>query len=129
MIDSSADDFQRIVDSPNVRQQAGADLVQPGCSSQSIVDAVGAKQVWLDSSTKLLLSLVEELAPKIGKTVHMKTKRKMWQVIKRELAEKGYIFSEGQIESKYRGLERQFKKTKLHNTQTGRNRKICAFER
>lgn len=53
----------------------------------------------------------------------------MWEVITQKLAEAGYAFSELQVQGKYRSLERQYKRTKLNNSKTGRNRQICPYER
>lgn len=89
----------------------------------------GFKQVWLEAPTKLLLSLLEDLRPQVGKTVKLKNKKKMWEVITQKLAEAGYAFSELQVQGKYRSLERQYKRTKLNNSKTGRNRQICPYER
>ncbi|XP_017491419.1 PREDICTED: uncharacterized protein LOC108379576 [Rhagoletis zephyria] len=61
-------------------------------------------------STKLMLSLLQELQPKVRKSVQVKNKTKMWKIIEERMAFEGYNFSSVQIENKFRGLEGQFKK-------------------
>lgn len=92
-------------------------------------DQCSQKQTWLEAPTKLLLSLLEELRPKVRKTVALKTKSKMWDTIRDKLAANGYNFTSTQIENKYRTLERQYKKTNLHNKKTGRNKETCQYQR
>lgn len=87
------------------------------------------KQVWLEAPTKLLLSIMAELQPKVGKTASVKNKKKMWNVIAERMCLEGYNYSTTQIENKFRTLERQFKKTNLHNKQTGRNRQTCPYQK
>ncbi|XP_017482110.1 PREDICTED: myc protein-like [Rhagoletis zephyria] len=88
----------------------------------------GPKMIWLEAPTKLMLSLLQELQPKVGKSVQVKDKTKMWKIIEERMAFEGYNFSSVQIENKFRGLERQFKKTMLHNRRTGSNRETCPYQ-
>lgn len=53
----------------------------------------------------------------------------MWDIIGVKITAAGYNFSAAQIENKYRGLERSYKRTKSHNKKTGRNKETCAFEK
>lgn len=76
-----------------------------------------------------MLSLIDDLRPKVGKSASVKTKSKMYKIISEKMIEEGYNFTSLQIENKFRGLERQYKKMVLHNKQTGRNRITCPYER
>ncbi|XP_017481258.1 PREDICTED: uncharacterized protein LOC108370437 [Rhagoletis zephyria] len=87
------------------------------------------KQAWVEAPVKLMLTLIEELRHKVGKSASVKNKTKMWKVITERMAEQGYIFTTAQIENKFRTMERNFKKTNLHNKQTGRNRLTCPYQK
>lgn len=97
--------------------------------SGTTIEDFSSKVVWLEAPTKMLLSLMEELAPRVGKSLQLKNKNKMWKLISEKLTAEGYPFSPSQVQTKFRTLERQYKKIKLHNTKTGRDRQNCSFER
>ncbi|XP_017470164.1 PREDICTED: trihelix transcription factor GTL1-like [Rhagoletis zephyria] len=86
------------------------------------------EQVWLEAPTKLMLSLLEELRPKVGKSAQVRNKCKMWKIIEEQMRKEGYSFSAIQIENKFRGMERQYKKTVLNNRQSGRSKQTCPFK-
>lgn len=43
------------------------------------------KQTWLDAPIKMMLSMLEDLMPKVGKSVQFKNKKKVWQAISSNL--------------------------------------------
>ncbi|XP_017486080.1 PREDICTED: uncharacterized protein LOC108374612 [Rhagoletis zephyria] len=86
------------------------------------------KQAWVEAPVKLMLALIEELRPKVGKSASVKNKTKIWKIITERMAAEGYNFSTAQIENKFRTMERNFKRTNLHNKQTGRNRQTCPYQ-
>ncbi|XP_073827809.1 uncharacterized protein [Musca autumnalis] len=86
------------------------------------------KQTWLEAPTKLMLSLLENMLPKVGKSVHLKNKKKLWEAIAETLNVNGYTFSPEQVQSKFRTMERRYKKVKLNNSLTGRNKLTCPYE-
>lgn len=85
-----------------------------------------AKANMVGSTHKAPIIFIRRVATKVGKTVALKTKSKMWDTIRDKLAAKGYNFTLTQIESY---LERQYKKTNLHNKKTGRNKETCQYQR
>lgn len=87
------------------------------------------KTIWLDASTKLLISLVKEMRPKVGKSLHLKNKRQMWVAIAAKLCANGHNFNASQVEARYFTLERQYKRAQLNNKKTGRSRQACPFQR
>lgn len=58
---AGTEEYNEIIFSPNNDSEMGAQ-----------------KPIWLDASTKLLISLVKEMRPKVGKSQHLKNKRQMW---------------------------------------------------
>ncbi|XP_075162788.1 uncharacterized protein LOC142235421 [Haematobia irritans] len=90
--------------------------------------ATSGRQMWFEAPTKLLLAKLEELLPNVGKTFYLKSKRRLWQVIAEHLEQHGYQFTPDQVEIKFRALERQFKKVKLNNSLTGRNKQQCPYQ-
>lgn len=89
----------------------------------------GAKQaLWLEASTKFLLTKVKELRPKVGKTASLRNKKQMWAKIAEELQERGHNFNSVQVEAKFFNLERQYRRMQFYNSKTGRNRS-CTFRR
>ncbi|XP_073827787.1 uncharacterized protein [Musca autumnalis] len=86
------------------------------------------KQTWLEAPIRLMLTLLEDLMPKVGKSAYLKNEKKLWQIISENLEQNGYLFSPEQVEGKFRAMERQYKKCKLNNSQTGRNRLSCPYE-
>ncbi|XP_037825591.1 zinc finger protein with KRAB and SCAN domains 2-like [Lucilia sericata] len=92
------------------------------------MENLSEKQMWLDAPTKLLISNLVELQPKVGKSAALKNKKKLWDLISEELKSNGYMFTPIQVETKFRSLERQYKKTKLNNKLTGRSKMTCPYE-
>uniref|UniRef100_A0A1I8N6B0 Myb/SANT-like DNA-binding domain-containing protein n=1 Tax=Musca domestica TaxID=7370 RepID=A0A1I8N6B0_MUSDO len=86
------------------------------------------KLTWLEAPVKLMLSLLEDLMPQVGKTANLKNKKKMFAVISEHLNQTGYCFTPDQVHTKFRSLERRFKKMKLNISLTGRNKVTCPFE-
>ncbi|KAI8125900.1 hypothetical protein CVS40_3905 [Lucilia cuprina] len=94
------------------------------------MENLSERQMWLDAPIKLLISnLLVELQPKVGKSAALKNKKKLWDLISEELKSNGYMFTPIQVETKFRSLERQYKKTKLNNKLTGRSKMTCPYER
>lgn len=89
---------------------------------------IDEKAVWTDDGTKLLISMVNEYRPLVGKSMLLKTKRKMWEKISKEFEQNGYGISSTQAENKFKSLERGYKKKICHNSKTGRDRAKCQFE-
>ncbi|XP_067636686.1 uncharacterized protein [Eurosta solidaginis] len=121
------DDFvrhQRTPDSDMVDENSEMLYHAAGCSSETPMKKV----VWLDAPTKFLISKVEELQPKVGKTAKIKSKRHMWTQISHELKKTGYPFTWVQVEAKFFALERRYKKVQYNNSKTGRNRQICPYQ-
>ncbi|XP_073835304.1 uncharacterized protein isoform X2 [Musca autumnalis] len=75
-----------------------------------------------------MLSLLEENMHKVGKSAFLKNKRKLYQYISERLGDAGYTFTADQVETKFRGMERRYKNTKLNNSLTGRNKLTCPYE-
>lgn len=114
-----------VVDCEQGTQETSAETETPCCST----DAAVKKNLWLESSTKLLIAKVKELRPKVGKSASLKTKKAMWSKIAVELQERGHNFNSVQVEAKFFSLERQYKRMRLYNSKTGRNRQTCPFQR
>lgn len=83
---------------------------------------------WTDQSVKLLISLIEEALPHVGKTAKFKSKAKMYEHVRKEMAHNGYNFTTKRITNKYFSLERAYKATKDHNKKTGRDKKSCPYQ-
>ncbi|XP_017468743.1 PREDICTED: uncharacterized protein LOC108360812 [Rhagoletis zephyria] len=83
---------------------------------------------WLDAPTKLLLALVKELRPKVGKSANLRNKKQMWNTISNELCAKGHFYNAAQVEGKFFTLERRYKNVQLNNSQTGRGRQTCPYQ-
>lgn len=125
---SGTETYDEIIFTPNdpdVTMESNFDFESPCCSS----DAEPKKTLWLEATTKFLISRVKELRPRVGKTASFKNKKHMWKKIAEELCLQGYNFNVQQVEAKFFTLERQYKKTQLHNSKTGRNRQTCPFQR
>lgn len=96
---------------------------------EAIAEADPGKSMWVESATKMLLALLDDMGPRVGKSLALKNKKKMWSVISDKLKAAGYLFSPSQVQSRFRTLERQYKKVKLNNSKTGRDRQTCSFEK
>jgi hypothetical protein len=84
---------------------------------------------WLEAPTKLLLHSYNDMHKKVGKSIKLKTKSKMCTEITKKLTDRGYNFTEQQVQNKFRALERTFKQKTANNKKTGRGRTICKFEK
>ncbi|XP_073818576.1 uncharacterized protein [Musca autumnalis] len=126
------EDFDEIVFTPNPEDVAEYSLglapSQDETEGHLSSDGDTKKSIWLDSAVKLLLAKLKELRPLVGKTASLKNKKQMWTKIAEELAEKGHTYNASQVEGKYFSLERQYKKVKLNNSKTGRNRQSCPYQ-
>lgn len=109
---AGTEEYNEIIFSPNNDSEMGAQ-----------------KPIWLDASTKLLISLVKEMRPKVGKSQHLKNKRQMWVAIAAKLCANGHSFNASQVEGRCFTLERQYKRAQLNNKQTGRSRQACPYQR
>lgn len=118
------------INTPTVREIEGTSSQILGSieNEDSPVDEAN-KSVWLENTTKLLLALIAEIKPKVGKCTKYRTKKKMYDEIRRRLEDAGHSYSVVQIENKYRSLERRFKDAKLNNNKSGRARQTCPYER
>ncbi|XP_073812455.1 uncharacterized protein [Musca autumnalis] len=47
------------------------------------------KQCWVEAPVKLMLTLLEEMLPNVGKSATLKNKKKLWTVIAEELRNNG----------------------------------------
>lgn len=92
-------------------------------------DSDDAKQFWSEGAVKLMLALVDELQPKVGKSIAVKTRSKMFKIVSERMAAEKHTFNPEQIQNKFRALERQYKKTVINNRQTGRSRQTCPYEK
>lgn len=83
---------------------------------------------WSDSMTKLLIHEYKNLKPLV-ESGKIKTLQKMWQKIQLVLREHKYEVTATQVESKWKSLERAYKKMLENKTKTGRGRKSCPFHK
>lgn len=93
------------------------------------VDGDRLIQTWSEAPIKLLISLYTENIDNVGKTLKLKTKKKLWDMIQLKMEEQGYNFTSAQVENKWKVLERNLKKKTEHNNKTGRNRVNCPYEK
>lgn len=57
------------------------------------------------------------------------THKKIWELISKEMAKKGYYFSPAHCENKWKTLKRTYKTRHDINRKSGTFRKHCPFER
>lgn len=87
-------------------------------------DSEADAKLWNDSSTVLLIRLVEKNYSAFDGTM----KKIVWKKIASELSNiANKNFTPEQIDTKWKGLKRTYKKIKDHNSETGRNRKSWQF--
>lgn len=83
--------------------------------------------VWTDSMTKLLIQEYRKYKPMV-ENGRIKTLQRMWKKIEDVFRSYKYEVSSSQIESKWKSLERAYKKTIDNKNKTGRARKECSYK-
>ncbi|KAL1492588.1 hypothetical protein ABEB36_010828 [Hypothenemus hampei] len=83
---------------------------------------------WNHTNTKIFISLYKLYKSKVG-TSQLKNYKKLWELLAHILNKKHNLnFTAGQVENRWRVLERNYKKVKDNNNKTGRGRKNFEFE-
>ncbi|XP_037942662.1 dnaJ homolog subfamily C member 9-like [Teleopsis dalmanni] len=106
-------------------------VVEEGPSDElvfSMQENIEPKCTWTHNSTKELLSLVSTNIKMVGKCRQLRSKAMMWKFISTSMSAVGYLFTPNQVQSKFRAMERQYKRVKLNNSQTGRNRMVSPYQ-
>ncbi|XP_067122916.1 uncharacterized protein [Centruroides vittatus] len=80
---------------------------------------------WPKARTIELISLYNEHREKFELPQY--TNIQIWRIIANKLNEEGFSVTPAQVDTKWRGLKKTFKKIKLHNSQSGNNRKHWEF--
>ncbi|XP_067626080.1 uncharacterized protein [Eurosta solidaginis] len=78
----------------------------------------GRKRLWSKPAVKLMLCLVEDILPDVGTTTKMPTKAEMYKYVAKEMRKEGYSFTGPQVENKFRGIEKTYKRKKMQLTTT-----------
>ncbi|KYN15177.1 hypothetical protein ALC57_12606 [Trachymyrmex cornetzi] len=81
----------------------------------------------MDASTKLFLSTYKEKVELLLNR-KIKTRKIMWERIRKVMHSKGYNTTATQIENKYKSLERSFKNMVTNNKKTGRGRTTYPYQ-
>ncbi|XP_067626197.1 uncharacterized protein [Eurosta solidaginis] len=82
-------------------------------ADSSVQDKSNGKPNWTGEPTRMLLDLVKQTHPKLGKQGALRSKTKMFIYLANEMQKHGYTFSAVQVENKFRLFERQYRKDKL----------------
>ncbi|XP_023227284.1 trihelix transcription factor GT-1-like [Centruroides sculpturatus] len=80
---------------------------------------------WPKARTIILISLYNEHREKFELPQY--TDIQIWRMISNKLNEEGFSVTPAQVDTKWRGLKKTFKKIKLHNSQFGNNWKHWEF--
>ncbi|XP_058824849.1 uncharacterized protein LOC131685263 isoform X2 [Topomyia yanbarensis] len=83
---------------------------------------------WLDPAVRILISMVEEISPIVGKVPQFRTKIKMWEEIQSRLQNEGYSFTIKQITNKFFSLKRGYTMVKQHNFKKKRAERSHPYE-